>query len=400
MALAVAEPLALGTLPPTMPAFVIRPGTEGEPEQAMRLEEVPTPEPGPDEVVVRVMAAGVNYNGVWAALGQPVSVFTIHKEAFHIAGSDASGVVWRVGANVHRWHPGDEVVVHCNQSCGECPECNGLDPMACSEQRIWGYETSWGSFAQFCRVQSQQLLPKPRHLTWEEAASYGLVYFTAYRMLVDRAQIRAGQNVLVWGGGGGLGSMAVQICRLYSANAIAVVSSDEKAALTRALGATAAINRSEFDLVKRPGESADQQRHRITEMRRFGKRIRELTGGRDVDIVFEHVGSATFPTSVFVCSRFGKVVICGATAGYNLEFDVRYLWMRQKSIIGSHFANAYECQQANELIVQRKIQPVVGDVFPFEEVPRAHQVMRHNQHAGKMVILVGAGRRGVGAHGG
>ena len=400
MALAVAEPLALGTLPPTMPAFVIRPGTEGEPEQAMRLEEVPTPEPGPDEVVVRVMAAGVNYNGVWAALGQPVSVFTIHKEAFHIAGSDASGVVWRVGANVHRWHPGDEVVVHCNQSCGECPECNGLDPMACSEQRIWGYETSWGSFAQFCRVQSQQLLPKPRHLTWEEAASYGLVYFTAYRMLVDRAQIRAGQNVLVWGGGGGLGSMAVQICRLYSANAIAVVSSDEKAALTRALGATAVINRSEFDLVKRPGESADQQRHRITEMRRFGKRIRELTGGRDVDIVFEHVGSATFPTSVFVCSRFGKVVICGATAGYNLEFDVRYLWMRQKSIIGSHFANAYECQQANELIVQRKIQPVVGDVFPFEEVPRAHQVMRHNQHAGKMVILVGAGRRGVGAHGG
>ncbi len=400
MTATVADPLALGTLPPAMPAFVIRPETEGEPEQAMRLEEVPTPEPGPDDVIVRVMAAGVNYNGVWAALGEPVSVFKIHQEPFHIAGSDASGVVWRVGANVRRWQPGDEVVVHCNQSCGQCPECNGLDPMACSEQRIWGYETSWGSFGQFCRVQAQQLLPKPRHLTWEEAASYGLVYFTAYRMLVDRARIRAGQNVLVWGGGGGLGSMAVQICRLYSANAIAVVSSDEKAALTRALGATAAINRSEFDLVKRPSETAEQGRHRVAEMRRFGKRIRELTGGRDVDIVFEHVGSATFPTSVFVCSRFGQVVICGATAGYNLEFDVRYLWMRQKSIIGSHFANAYQCQQANELVIQRKIQPVVGDVFPFADIPRAHQVMRHNQHAGKMVILVGAARRGTGAHGG
>ncbi len=400
MTAALAEPLTVGTLPPTMPAFVIRPEREGEPERAMHLEEVATPEPGPDEVIVRVMAAGVNYNGVWAALGQPVSVFKLHREPFHIAGSDASGVVWAVGANVHRWHLGDEVVVHCNQSCGECPECNGLDPMACSEQKIWGYETSWGSFAQFCRVQSQQLLPKPRHLTWEEAASYGLVYFTAYRMLVDRARIRAGQNVLVWGGGGGLGSMAVQICRLFSANAIAVVSSDEKAALTRALGASAAINRSEFDLVKRDGESAEQARHRVGEMRRFGKRIRELTGGRDVDIVFEHVGSATFPTSVFVCSRFGLVVICGATAGYNLEFDVRYLWMRQKSIIGSHFANAYECHQANELIVQRKIQPVVGDVFPFEAVPQAHQVMRHNQHAGKMVILVGAPRRGAGVHAG
>ncbi|HUY96744.1 MAG TPA: crotonyl-CoA carboxylase/reductase [Verrucomicrobiae bacterium] len=389
-----------GRLPASMAAFVIRPETEGEPEQAFRLEEVPTPEPGPDEVVVRVMAAGVNYNGVWAALGQPVSVFKLHKEPFHIAGSDASGVVWSVGANVRRWRPGDEVVVHCNQSCGECPECNGLDPMACSEQRIWGYETSWGSFGQFCRVQAQQLLPKPRHLTWEEAASYGLVYFTAYRMLVDRAKLRAGQNVLVWGGGGGLGSMAVQICRLYSATAIAVVSSDEKAALTRALGASAAINRSEFDLVKRPHETSDQARHRIAEMRRFGKRIRELTGGRDVDIVFEHVGSATFPTSVFVCSRFGQVVICGATAGYNLEFDVRYLWMRQKSIIGSHFANAYQCQQANQLVVERRIQPVVGDVFPFEDIPRAHQVMRQNQHAGKMVILVGASRRGTGVHGG
>ncbi len=400
MALTKTDPPALGALPATMRAFVIRPETEGEPETAMRLEAVPVPEPGPDEAIVRVMAAGVNYNGVWAALGTPVSVFKMHREPYHIAGSDASGIVWKVGSNVRRWKPGDEVVLHCNQSCGECAECNGLDPMACSEQRIWGYETSFGSFAQFCRVQSQQLLAKPRHLTWEEAASYGLVYFTAYRMLVDRAHLRAGQHVLVWGGGGGLGSMAVQLCRLYSAHALAVVSSDQKAALCRALGASAVINRSEFDLRKHPGETPEQAHHRMSEMRRFGKRIRELTGGHDVDIVFEHVGSATFPTSVFVCSRFGQVVICGATAGYNLEFDVRYLWMRQKSIIGSHFANAYECDQANQLVIQHLIQPVLGEVFPFEEIPRAHQIMRNNEHAGKMVILVGAPRRGLGAHAG
>src|SRR5664279_51175 len=214
-------------VPATMRAWVIRPDRLGEPRDAMRLETVETPRPGPGEVVVKVMAAGVNYNNVWACLGQPVAVFRYTGYDFHIGGSDASGIVAAVGPGVTRWKLGDEVVVHCNQSCGECPECNGLDPMACSQQRIWAYESNWGSFADYCRVQAQQLLPKPEHLTWAEAASYGLVYFTAYRMLVDQAAMEAGHNVLVWGAGGGLGSMAIQLCRLCGANAIAVVSSEE-----------------------------------------------------------------------------------------------------------------------------------------------------------------------------
>ena len=175
-----------------MRAWVIRPDRLGEPRDAMRLETVATPAPGPGEVVVRVMAAGVNYNNVWACLGQPVEVFRYTGDDFHIGGSDASGIVAAVGPGVTRWKPGDEVVVHCNQSCGECPECNGLDPMACSQQKIWAYESNWGSFADYCLVQAQQLLPKPAHLTWAEAASYGLVYFTAYRMLVDQAAPRGG----------------------------------------------------------------------------------------------------------------------------------------------------------------------------------------------------------------
>ena len=133
------------------------------------------PEPGAFEVIVRVMAAGVNFNNVWAALGEPVSVFRYHPEDdHHIGGSDASGIVWKVGPGVTRWKPGDEVVIHCNQASYEDPEVHGLDPLAAPSQRIWGYETSWGSFAQFCKVQAQQLLPKPRHLAWEEAAAYGL----------------------------------------------------------------------------------------------------------------------------------------------------------------------------------------------------------------------------------
>src|SRR5262249_34378431 len=310
-------PGAVGETPERMLAAVIRKEREGEPMKSMQIEEVNVPEVGPGEVLVLTMAAGVNFNGVWAARGRPVSVFKMHKEPFHIAGSDASGVVWKVGSEVRRWKPGDPVVLHCNQSCGQCAECNGLDPMACEQQKIWGYETSWGSFAQFHKVQAQQLLPKPAHLSWEEAASYGLTYFTAYRMLVDQAQMKAGDNVLVWGAAGGLGVFALQLCRLVGANAIAVGGSASKGPLVREFGAAHVIDRSRFDL--RPE----------TPCRELGKEIRRLTGGRDPDIVFEHVGKETFPTSVLVCKKFGAVVICGATSGYELNFDVRYLWMRQ-----------------------------------------------------------------------
>jgi crotonyl-CoA carboxylase/reductase len=371
-------------VPASMRAWVIRPDRLGEPRDAMRLETVETPAPGPGEVIVRVMAAGVNYNNVWACLGQPVEVFRYTGDDFHIGGSDASGIVAAVGPGVTRWKTGDEVVVHCNQSCGECPECNGLDPMACSQQKIWAYESNWGSFADYCRVQAQQLLPKPAHLTWAEAASYGLVYFTAYRMLVDQAALEAGHNVLVWGAGGGLGSMAIQLCRLYGANADAVVSSEDKADLVRRLGAHAVINRRDYALTDAGGQP------NLDEVKRFGKAVREATGGVDCDIVFEHVGSATFFTSVFVCRTFGKIVTCGATSGFSLTFDVRYLWMRQKTIIGSHFANAYQAYRANQLIDQRKILPVLSRTFPFEECPVPHQMMRENAHLGKMVVLVGA----------
>jgi crotonyl-CoA carboxylase/reductase len=371
-------------VPASMRAWVIRPDRLGEPRDAMRLETVETPAAGPGEVIVRVMAAGVNYNNVWACLGQPVEVFRYTGDDFHIGGSDASGIVAAVGPGVTRWKPGDEVVVHCNQSCGECPECNGLDPMACSQQKIWAYESNWGSFADYCLVQAQQLLPKPAHLTWAEAASYGLVYFTAYRMLVDQAALEAGHNVLVWGAGGGLGSMAIQLCRLYGANAIAVVSSEDKADLVRRLGAHEVINRRDYALTDDAGQP------NLDEVKRFGKAVRAATGGVDCDIVFEHVGSATFFTSVFVCRTFGKIVTCGATSGFSLTFDVRYLWMRQKTIIGSHFANAYQAYRANQLIDQRKILPVLSRTFPFEQCPEPHQMMRENAHLGKMVVLVGA----------
>lgn len=380
----------LGVIPRRMHAIVIRKGREGDPAIAMRHEEIEPPEIGPNEVLVWVMAAGVNFNGVWAARGKPVSVMDVTGDDFHIAGSDAAGIVWKVGSAVKRWKVGDEVIVHCNQSCGQCPECNGLDPLACTQQKIWGYETNWGSFAQLTKVQAQQLLSKPKHLGWMEAASYGLTYFTAYRMLVDRAQMKPGDVVLVWGAAGGLGIFAVQLCKVMGANAIAVVSSEKKAELVRRLGAFATIDRREFEIARRPNETPAQAKHRLEEIKRMGKRIRELTGGRDPDIVFEHVGRETFPASVFLAGRFGKIVICGATSGYELDFDVRHLWMRQKQIVGSHFANAYEAERANRLVLEGKIVPYLDRIYPFDATPLAHEEMANNRHMGKMAVAVGA----------
>src|ERR1700709_2397016 len=238
-----------GELPKTMAAWVIREERLGEPKDAFQVEEIEVPEPGAFEVIVRVMAAGVNYNNVWAALGKPVSVMKYgdHPEwGHHIGGSDASGVVWKVGAGVTRWKPGDEVVVHCNQTSYEDPEVHGLDPMAAPSQKIWGYETTWGSFAQCTKMQGQQLLPRPQNLSWAESASYGLTYFTDCRIERQQCKLQPGHNVLIWGAAGGLGVFAVQLCKAAGANAVGVVSSDEKGELGKQLRAVGYINRSEF----------------------------------------------------------------------------------------------------------------------------------------------------------
>ncbi len=388
-----------GELPDTMAAWVIREERYGDPVDAFQVEEIEVPEPGAFEVIVRVMAAGVNFNNVWAAQGKPVSVMRYgdHPQyGHHIGGSDASGVVWKVGEGVTRWKPGDEVVVHCNVASYEDPEVHGLDPLAAPSQMIWGYETTWGSFAQFTKVKAQQLLHKPKALSWDEAASYGLTYFTAYRMLIDRCNLQAGARVLIWGAAGGLGVFATQLCEITGAQSVGVVNSDEKGKLVMELGAEGFINRGEFaGMMRKGGESGEEEKARFKESRRFCKAVEEILGGPP-DIVFEHVGKATFPTSVLCVKPFGKVVICAGTTGYDLDFDVRYLWMRQKEILGSHFANAWECTKANQLIDDGLIRPVLWRTMPFEGVAEAHQLMMENKHLGKIAILVGAEREGEG----
>ena len=382
-----------GELPATMPAWVIRQEREGQPRDAFQLEEIEVPEPGPFEVVVRVMAAGVNFNNVWAALGLPVSVFGYgdHPEhGHHIGGSDASGIVWKVGPGVTRLKPGDEVMMNTAQYSLEDPCIHG-NLVASRDLLAWGYETTWGSFAQFTKVQAQQALPRPQNLSWAESASYGLTYFTAHRMLMDRCDLQVGHNVLVWGAAGGLGVFATQLCAAAGANAVGVVSSEEKGELVKQLGAVDYIDRREFGEMIRTDDNleptADAARAKAS--RAFAKRVKAILGDAP-DIVFEHIGRATLPTSVLCVKPLGKVVICGATTGFQLDFDVRHLWMRQKQIVGSHGAHAYESASANQLMANGKVRPVLWKTMDFDGVPEAHQMLLDNQHLGKIAILVGA----------
>jgi len=396
---AIGEIPPLGHVPANMYAWTIRPERHGPPETSMQIEVVPTWAIGDKEVLVLVMAGGVNYNGIWAGLGQPVSVFDVHKSEFHIPGSDAAGVVWAVGAKVRRWKVGDEVIVHCNQDDGDDEECNGGDPMLSPSQRIWGYETPDGSFAQFCRVQSRQLMPKARHLTWEESACYTLTLATAYRMLFGHPPhiLKPGDNVLVWGASGGLGVFGVQLVAASGANAIGVISDESKRDYVMSIGAKGVVNRKDFSCWgQMPAVNTPEYADWAKEARRFGKAIWDITGKRDVDIVFEHPGEQTFPVSCLVVKRGGMVVFCAGTSGYNLTFDARYVWMRQKRIQGSHFAHLKQASHANQFVIDRRIDPCMSELFAWEQIAAAHTKMWKNQHPpGNMAVLVNAPRPGL-----
>jgi crotonyl-CoA carboxylase/reductase len=402
-----AEIPEVGVVPERMLAQLIRPERFGEPKDAFRIEEVPVPELGPRDVLLYVMAAGVNYNNVWAALGVPLNVIKARqkageKEDFHIGGSDASGIVWKVGAEVTNAKVGDEVVVHCGYWDPNDPHVvAGRDPMLAPTQKIWGYETNWGSFAQFTKVQDHQCLPKPEHLSWEEAAAYMLVGATAYRMLFGWAPnvVRDGDPVLIWGGAGGLGSMAIQLVKAAGGRPVAVVNSEDKFAYCKQLGAAGVINRKSFHHWGMLPHWTDDAGYGewLTQARAFGRAFWDALGDKqNPTIVFEHPGEATVPTSGFVCETGGMVVICAGTSGYNATLDLRYHWMRQKRFQGSHFANDDQAKGVNDLVIAQKVDPCLSRTFDFAGTGDCHQLMRENRHPnGNMAILVNAKQRGL-----
>ncbi|MEV7555626.1 crotonyl-CoA carboxylase/reductase [Amycolatopsis sp. NPDC089917] len=377
-----------------------------DPRKSLHVDEVPTPELGPGEALVAVMASAINYNTVWTSIFEPVSTFKFlerygrlsplakrHDLPYHVVGSDLSGVVLRTGVGVHNWKAGDEVVAHCLNVELEGPDGHN-DTMLDTEQRIWGFETNFGGLAEVALVKANQLMPKPDHLTWEEAASPGLVNSTAYRQLVSRngADMKQGDVVLIWGASGGLGSYATQYALNGGAIPVCVVSSPEKAEICRKLGAELIIDRNAEGY--RFWKDDDNQDPK--EWQRFGKKIRELTGGEDPDIVFEHPGRETFGASVYAARKGGTIVTCASTSGFMHQYDNRYLWMNLKRIIGSHFANYRESWEANRLISKGLIHPTLSKTYSLEDTGQAALDVHRNAHQGKVGVLALAPEEGLG----
>ena len=379
---------------------------EKDPRHSLHIDEIPTPELGPGEALVAVMASAINYNTVWTSIFEPVSTFNFlrrygrssplaakHDQPYHVVGSDLAGVVLRTGAGVHAWRPGDEVVAHCLSVELESPDGHN-DTMLDPAQRIWGFETNFGGLAELALVKANQLMPKPKHLTWEEAAAPGLVNSTAYRQLVSRngADMKQGDVVLIWGASGGLGSYATQFALNGGAIPVCVVSSKTKADICRTMGAELIIDRTaeEYRFWR------DEHEQDPAEWKRFGARIRELTGGEDPDIVFEHPGRETFGASVYVARKGGTIVTCASTSGYLHSYDNRYLWMNLKRIIGSHFANYREAWEANRLITKGKIHPTLSKVYSLDQTGQAAHDVHRNIHQGKVGVLCLAPQEGLG----
>jgi crotonyl-CoA reductase len=377
-----------------------------DPRKSLHLQDVPTPEVGPGEALIAVMASAINYNTVWTSIFEPLSTFSFlkrygrsselarkHDQPYHVVGSDLAGVVLRTGPGVTRWKVGDRVVAHCLSVELEDPQGHD-DSMMDPQQRIWGFETNFGGLAELALVKSNQLMPKPEHLTWEEAASPGLVNSTAYRQLVSHhgAGMKQGDVVLVWGASGGLGGYATQYALNGGAIPVCVVSSPDKAELCRRMGAELIIDRS----AEGYRFWSDPQTQDPGEWKRLGARIRELTGGEDPDIVFEHPGRETFGASVYVAKRGGTIVTCASTSGFQHEYDNRYLWMNLKRIVGSHFANYRESWEANRLIARGAIHPTLSKAYPLAETGQAANDVHRNVHQGKVGVLCLAEHEGLG----
>ncbi|MFE7173433.1 crotonyl-CoA carboxylase/reductase [Streptomyces sp. NPDC057616] len=374
--------------------------------KSLHVGQVPMPDLAPDEVVVAVMASSINYNTVWSATFEPVPTFDFlsryarqggfaarHDLPHQVVGSDAAGIVVRTGAGVRHWKTGDHVVASCVQVDEQEPATHA-DAMLGTGQRIWGYETNFGGLAHYAVVRAGQLLPKPAHLTWEEAAGILLTAATSYRMLVgaNGARIKQGDIVLIWGATGGLGAFAVQMVKNAGGIPVGVVGSAAKATLLRRLGCDVVIDRSEIGM----GGDAPLTPERTIELgKRLGREIRRQVG-EDPHVVFDYVGRATFGISVFVVRKGGTVVTCGSSTGYDHHFDNRYLWMNLKRILGSHAANLQEQAECNRLFQLGHLVPILSAVYPLAQVGEAARLVQNNRHTGKVGVLCLAPEEGLG----
>ncbi|KPA10975.1 Crotonyl-CoA reductase [Candidatus Magnetomorum sp. HK-1] len=393
----------LGYVPKYMMAQCIRESRFGEPKDAVKIEKLPVPSDlKPHEVLVYIMAAGVNYNVVWASKGNPTNPIKYcnkkgDPENFMIPGSDAAGIVWKVGSEVKNVKVGDEIIIHgCRYDLEDPVVKAGIDQTFAPSLHMWGFETIYGALAQYTRIQDNQCMPKPKHLSWTAAACHMVTGAAAYRMFYGWPPNTLQQDdpVLIWGGSGGLGSMAIELCKNAGAKPVAVVSSPQKMEYCKKLGAVGVIDRMNFDHWGALPDINDIEKYSawIKSVKKFGKLFWEALGEKKSPrIVFEHPGEDTLPTSLFMVDTGGMVVICGGTSGYYVSLDLRYHWVRQKRFQGSHYANDEQCYAFNKLISEKRIAPCLTDVYEFEKTAECHQLLFENkQPPGNLGILVNA----------
>ena len=327
----------------------------------MKLTEVPDPQIKADEVLVEVRACALNHLDVWVRGGLP----GIKIPLPHILGDDVAGVVREAGELVTWTKPGDEVMVQPGVSCGHCVEClAGRDNM-CDEYDMIGYRRD-GGYAELLSVPGVNVIPKPENLSWPEAAALPLVTLTAWHMLVTQARVQPGEDVLIHAAGSGVGSLGIQIAKLRGARVIATASSEEKLTKARELGADETVNYTRDD---------------------WPKEVRKLTGGRGVDVVFEHTGAATWPGSIVSLKKGGRLVTCGATSGLDARTDLRQVFYRHLTILGSMMGSKAELLAAMKFIESGQIRAVVDRTLPLAEARKAHELMEDRAQFGKLVLM-------------
>jgi NADPH:quinone reductase-like Zn-dependent oxidoreductase len=327
----------------------------------LRYMELPDPQPGVGEVVIKVRACALNHLDIWLRLGIPAYRLALP----HVPGSDVAGEVVAVGDGVTNVQVGDKVIVNPNLTCGECEWCRMGEDSMCQSFGIFGAKC-WGGYAEYAKVPARNLLPMPSNLTFEQAAAFPLTFLTAWHMLITRAGLKAGERVLVIGAGSGVGVAAVQIAKLAGAFVIATAGTDEKCEKAKALGADATINHSRENI-------ADK--------------VRELTDGRGVDVVFEHVGPAVFEQCVRALAKGGRLVTCGATSGPTVTVDLRYFYSRQLALIGSMMGRTSELLTIVRLVGEGKLKPVIDRTFPLADAAKAQEVLESRNFFGKLVLI-------------
>lgn len=341
-----------------MQAVVLR--AHGGPD-VLEWAELPDPQPGPGEVRVRVRACALNHLDLWTRRGLPGRTIAFP----HVLGNDIAGEVDRLGDGVTGLAPGQRVMLSPGLSCARCAACLAGDDNVCRQYRVLGYQ-AWGGYADLVVCPAANVIALPDGFSFEEAAAFPLVFLTAWHMLIGRARLRLGEDVLVWAAGSGVGMAAIQIAKLHGARVIATAGSPDKLERARALGADEVLDHHRQDVVAE---------------------VRRLTSKKGVEVVVEHVGQATWERSILSLAQRGRLVTCGATTGPQGLTELRHLFSKQLDLLGSYMGSKAELLAATRFFFERRLHSVVHDVRPLREARAAHVAMEASQHFGKLVLV-------------